>query len=203
MLIATPLETMVIGPEHNGMRMTPEEFDAATEWDENHNYELVHGVLIVTPPPLEQERDPNEELGHWLREYRDRHPQGGALDATLSEHHVRATDSRRRADRVIWAGLGRHPNPRSDVPTVVVEFLSEGRRSWRRDYVEKREEYLGLGVKEYWLIDRFRRIMTVFRPASQPHVVEEGDVYRTGLLPGFELPLAKLLSLADRWESNE
>ncbi|MEX0718909.1 MAG: Uma2 family endonuclease [Planctomycetaceae bacterium] len=203
MSTATPLETLVIGPEHNGMRMTPEEFDAATEWDENHKYELVHGVLIVTPPPLEQERDPNEELGHWLRDYRDRHPRGGSLDATLSEHHVRSTDSRRRADRVIWAGLGRRPDPRRDVPTIVVEFLSEGRRSWRRDYVEKRDEYLGLGVKEYWLIDRFRRIMTVFRPASQPHVVQEGDVYRTGLLPGFELPLAKLLSLADRWESTE
>ena len=199
------LETIVLGAEFNGICMTPEEFDAVTEYDELYNYELIHGVLIVNPPPLEQERDPNEELGHWLRKYKEDHPQGSSLDATLSEQHVRTAHSRRRADRVIWAGLGRQPNPTRDVPTIVVEFVSAGRRNWQRDYVKKRDEYLALGVAEYWLFDRFQRILTVFRKSGdawKQQIIREADVYRPELLPGFELPLARLLAVADRWGSE-
>ncbi len=199
---ATPSETLVLGPEHNGIRMTPEEFDAITECDDLYTYELIHGVLVVNPFPSQQERDPNEELGYLLRDYRDHHPSGSCLDATLTEEYIRTLDSRRRADRVIWAGLGRLPDPAADIPTIVVEFVSPGRRSWRRDYIEKRDEYLALGVKEYWVIDRFGRILTVFRGGGQGYseqVVGETEVYRPELLPGFELPLARILELADRW----
>jgi Uma2 family endonuclease len=196
------LETLAPGPELNGVRMTPEEFDALADWDERYSYELVHGVLVVNPPPSEQERDPNEELGHWLRNYQQNHLQGSSLDVTLPEQYVHTPDSRRRADRVLWVGLGRQPDPRVDVPAIVVEFVSPGRRNWQRDYIEKRDEYLALGVMEYWLVDRFRRVMTVFRKTRDDvvqQVVNEETTYRTDLLPGFELPLGKLLAIADRW----
>jgi Uma2 family endonuclease len=184
------------------MLMTPEEFDTATEFDELYTYELIHGVLIVSPPPGESERDPNEELGHILRTYKSDHQTGSALDKTLSEQYVRMPDSRRRADRVIWAGLGRIPDPRTDVPAIVIEFVSSRLRDRVRDYEEKRRQYQAIGVQEYWIIDRFRRIMTVFRgrpgePAEQ--FIKENEVYRTALLPGFELPLARLLKVADDW----
>ena len=89
-----------------------------------------------------------------------------------------------------------------DVPTIAVEFVSRRRRDLLRDYEEKRREYLALGVAEYWIIDRFRRTMTVYHnpprvPAEQ--VVAENEVYHTDLLPGFELPLARLLAVADQW----
>jgi hypothetical protein len=51
------------------MLMTPQEFDAATDFDELYSYELIHGVVIVSPPSGVSERDPNEELGHFLRAY--------------------------------------------------------------------------------------------------------------------------------------
>jgi Uma2 family endonuclease len=186
--------------------MTPEEFDAITHFDERYRYELVHGVLVVNPIPVEAESDPNEELGYLLRNYKKHHPQGSALDKTLQERYIRTGDSRRRADRVIWAGLGRLPDPTTDVPTIAVEFVSSRKRDWLRDYEEKRREYLAIGVAEYWVIDRFRRMLTVYRnppraPAEQ--VVAEGGVYRTDLLPGFELPLAGLLSLADEWPKEK
>ena len=44
--------------------------------------------------------------------------------------------------------------------------------------------------------------MTVFRaPPAEPAeiVVKAEETYRTPLLPGFELPLARLLKLADDW----
>jgi len=201
MSLSPPSETVVIGPEQNGLKMTPQEFDDLTEVDELYTYELIHGVLVVNPPPLEQERGPNEELGYWLRQYQETHAQGNSLDATLSEQAVRTPDSRRRADRVIWAGLGRQPDPVNDVPTIVVEFVSAGRRNWQRDYIEKRDEYLSLGIREYWVIDRFQRMMTVYRSndETQKQIIQENETYRPELLPGFELPLAKLLAAADRW----
>jgi Uma2 family endonuclease len=189
----------ILGPDLAGTLMEPEEFDAVAEWDEGYVYELIRGVLIVSPPPSEAERDPNGELGFQLRLHREQHPEGSRLDATLSEQHVRTLASRRRADRVVWVGLGRVPDPKSDIPTIVVEFVSSGKRNRRRDYVEKRDEYRALGVPEYWLIDRFRRTMTVWRSDGSEEVVPHDGVYRTPLLPGFELPLARLLAAADRW----
>jgi Uma2 family endonuclease len=193
---------LVLGPELAGTLMSSEEFDRAKESDRDYNYELIHGVLIVSPPPLEAERDPNGELEYLLRLYREQHPQGAALDKTLSEQSVRTATSRRRADRVIWAGLGRLPNIKVDPPTIVVEFVSKGKRNRLRDYEERRQEYQEVGIAEYWLIDRFQRIMTIYRhTAGKPStvVVKEPESYRTPLLPGFELPLARLLKLADAW----
>jgi Uma2 family endonuclease len=106
---------------------------------------------------------------------------------------------------VIWAGLGRRPNLEHDVPAIVAEFVSRSRRDRYRDYEEKRLQYLDLGVREYWIIDRFRRTMTVYR--REPAItgsdtvitVTESETYHTDLLPGFELPLARLLAVADWW----
>jgi Uma2 family endonuclease len=123
------------------------------------------------------------------------------LDATFHEETVVTPTERRRADRVIYAGLGRDPQE-GEVPAVVVEFVSAGKRSLIRDYDQKRDEYLAIGVREYWIIDRFARCLTVYRPhgsGSIQQVVREGEVYTTPLLPGFELRLDGLLERADRW----
>jgi Uma2 family endonuclease len=177
------------------------QFDRA-EFVEGWRYELIKGVLVVSPIPLEAERDPNEELGYWLRAYKENHPEGSALDKTLAEQTVIVGENRRRVDRILWIGLGRVPTP-EDVASVLVEFVSEGKRSWRRDYVEKRDEYLALGVKEYWIIDRFERTLTVYTKQGKrikKRVVGEAEIYTTPLLPGFQLPLARLLALADEWQ---
>ena len=189
-----------IGPHSNGMRMTPEEFDAIEDYDDTYDYELINGVLIVCPIPLEGEVGPNQKLGTLLEIYQEQHPQGAALDATLPERYIRLANSRRKADRVIWAGLGRMPNPRVDAPTIAVEFVSRTKRDFRRDYIEKRAEYLAVGIQEYWIFNRFDRTLSVFQ-ASEPQqrVFGESDVYSTPLLPGFELPIAQIQAVADRW----
>ena len=130
-----------LGPSSNGMLMTPEEFDAADDFDENYSYELIHGVLIVSPPPGESERDPNEELAFLFRSFQLNHPSGSLLDKTLSEQYIHLPDSRRRADRVVWIGLGRVPDIGKDVPAIAIEFVSKRRRDRVRDYEEKRREY--------------------------------------------------------------
>jgi Uma2 family endonuclease len=158
-------------------------------------------VLVVSPSTSRNERDPNEELGRWLRNYQEYHPQGTALDSTLADETLEATKNRRRADRVIWTGLGRLPGPH-EAPSIVIEFVSKGRINRDRDYFAKRAEYREIGVKEYWIIDRFAKRMTVYLFAEEGDrelVIPAGQTYATGLLPGYELPLDKLIELANRW----
>ncbi len=188
-----------IGPHSNGMLLTPVEYDAIEDWEEGFRYELVHGVLIVNPPAGAGERSPNDELGYLIRLFKDTHANGTLVDETLPEQEVCTAQNRRRADRAVWLELGRKPKPDEDVPTIAVEFVSASSRDRRRDDLEKRQEYLAAGVREYWVIDRFRRRMTVFRAADQTQVVNAGEVYQTALLPGFELPLDRLLAAADAY----
>jgi Uma2 family endonuclease len=188
--------------------MSPEEFDAVESVEPGWRYELVDGRVIIMVPPSIQSRRPNDELAYLLLKYQYEHPQGAALNDTVSEHLLKPGGARRVADRVIWAGLGRKPDHVDDVPAIAVEFVSEGRRNRTRDYDEKLREYVALGVREYWIIDRFDRTMTVWAAPSvaggevTATVVAADGTYRTPLLPGFELPLARILAAADRWSES-
>jgi Uma2 family endonuclease len=185
------------GPYSSGVEINAWEFDHA-EFEEGWRYELINGVLVVSPTPLEAERAPNDKLGYWLQSYQETHPLGFNLDDTLPEQTVITRSSRRRADRVVWAGLGRPPTP-DDPPTIIVEIVSKGKRDRERDYETKRDEYAAINVQQYWIIDRFRRTMTVFNGKGRKRVYHEKDVFTTPLLPGFKLPLARLFAVADRW----
>ena len=194
-----------IGPRSSGLSMTPAEFARirVAERHKFHRFELIRGVLIVTPPPGNAEIDPNQELGYLLLLHRDNHPDGHRLDLTLNEQTLFVGENRRRCDRALWIGLGQAPDTEADFPAIIVEFVCGSRRDARRDYVEKRGEYLAAGVLEYWIVDRFRRIMTVDRrDAIDPIIVPADGMYRTDLLPGFDLPLARLLARADLWPAK-
>jgi Uma2 family endonuclease len=192
-----------LGPDSTGLVLSRDEFLAVEEYDDRFRYELIHGVVVVAPFAGPGERGPNGVLEHWLWNYHEANPARSTLDDTLSEETIDTGVCYRRADRVIWCGLGRQPVPMKDVPSIVVEFVSRTSRDRRRDYDEKRAEYAAIGVAEYWVIDRFRRTLTVCRGNQVSHIVRESDVYETPLLPGFQLSLRKLLEVADRWAAAE
>ena len=73
--------------------------------------------------------------------------------------------------------------------------IDDGHVSRRHALIHKQDS------AEYWVIDRFRRIMTVYRPGPigpVHQVVLESQAYETPLLPGFVLPLARIFGAADR-----
>ncbi len=185
-----------------GIRMSAAEFDSIRHFDLRFRYELIVGIVVVSRFPSLGERDPNEQLGYFLRLYGDTVP-SATFDLTIPECYVYGGEDRRRADRLVWAGLGRLPDPETDLPTIAIEFVSKSKRDWLRDYEEKRVEYLELGIAEYWIIDRFRYTMTVFRkPPAEPaeQVLDAKATYRTPLLPGFELTLEKIFARTDLWK---
>lgn len=191
----------MLGEHSNGMVLPPDEFDAVEDYDENFQYELIHGVVVVNPIPLGEETGPNELLGHCLYTYQERDPGRSALDYTMPQQYVRTPGSRRLADRLIWTGLGRLPDRDVDIPTVAVEFVSQRKRDRDRDYVDKKRDYGKARIKEYWIIDRFRRTLTVIQytaRGAKERTILENETYESPHLPGFELPLARILEAADK-----
>ncbi len=80
------------------------------------------------------------------------------------------------------------------MPSIVVEVVSESGED--RDYVEKREEYLRIGVSEYWILDPARRRMLVLIRMGdvwEERLYPEDGIHRTELLPGLEVRVGELL----------
>jgi len=151
----------------------------------------------VSPSRRAKERHPNDRLGQWL---------WNTKTSIRSDHRWTNPAGRRSRprktavewDRAIWAGLGRDPE------------AGESRQSWSSSSPEVRSirtgihrqaaEYREIGVRQYWVIDRFRRTLTVYTfsgESDQVQVISENQNYESPLLPGFELPLGLLLKLAD------
>lgn len=191
------------GPGSSGIIMTPEEFDAIarSRVDDRYRYELIRGVLVVSPLAGRAELSPNDLLGYLLHDYQQNHPRGSVLYDTWQECELVLGETRRRCDRAIWIGWDHAPEETA-LPEIAVEFVSPRKRDAVRDYATKRQEYLAAGIREYWIIDRFQRNMTIHKPGAEGFtttVVPEAQTYQTDLLPGFVLPLARILERADRY----
>lgn len=198
----TPTVSHDVPWEWNGRQMSAAEFDSLSGLPAGYRYELINGVLIVSPFPGIGERDANGELEFLLRDYQRRHPKGTSLQLTVAEQDLRFGSTRRRCDRAIWCGGTNTPDPVHDLPQIVIEIVSQRQRDRQRDYEIKRDEYLRAGIREYWVIDRFERQLSV-SAASQTRTYSSNDSYQTELLPGFELNLAELFKLTDRWTGQE
>lgn len=204
--MSTVEKSGIISRDWNGTLMTPEEFDGATKWDSEFRYELLYGVLIVTPSPSAAERGPNDVMAQLLLNYQENHPEGSRLNATLSEHTLATGANRRRADRMIWCGLDHEPDVLHETPTIVIEMVSADRCDRERDYQTKRREYSEIGVREYWILDRFQRRATLVQFDGEKEtqaIFTENETLVTTLLPGFELPLPRWLAVADRFSQSD
>jgi Uma2 family endonuclease len=200
MATATAPAAFRIGPADKGRRMTLEEFIEA-DWEEGWLYELARGVLDVTEVPGPWHGRIVRRLAALFIEYEKQHPGVITYGAGGGECRMRLPGmiSDRHPDQAIYLDpevVGPKVWTRW-IPHVVVEVVSPGGED--RDYVEKREEYLRVGVREYWILDPEQRRMHVLVRAGdvwEEAVVAEADVYRTNLLPGLEVRPAELLGAA-------
>lgn len=183
-----------LGKADEGRYVSSEEF-ADAEYDEPWRYERIDGRLVVMAPAGAGHTDISEPWRDRLGAYRLQHPE--VVDKVISEAWVRVDDG---TDRIGDIGVylkteetrPRHPDR---VPELMFEIVSPGRVSRERDYVRKRADYHRLGVREYVVIDRRERTVTIFRwhPDGYEETVLTGDmVYTSPLLPGLEIPLAEI-----------
>jgi Uma2 family endonuclease len=186
-----------IGPADHGRRMTLEEFLEA-DFEGGWLYELARGVIDVTEVPGINHGRIVDRVTEMFVVYRISHPGFINYRAGGGECRLRlpGMQSDRHPDQAIYL-FPPPPGPKPWtrwVPQIVVEVVSEGGEE--RDYVEKREEYLRIGVTEYWILDPALRVMRVLQRAGDVWdevVVPAGAMHRTPLLPGLEVRPEELL----------
>ena len=176
--------------------MTLDEFDEA-EVCEGYQFELDRGVVIVSEVPLPKHLAVVNKLRRQLAAYDLQHPNEIWAIASGSECKLPLAefDSERHPDLAVY--LTEPPVTDSNtvwsewIPEVVIEVVSE--KSEDRDYVEKRDEYLAFGVREYWVAHPDRREILILRRTRgrwTEQVLTANEKYASHVLPGFVLDVA-------------
>lgn len=190
----TPVTKPSIGPADHGRRMSLAEYEFV-DAEPGHQYELSRGIITVSNVPNFDHAEIVTKVHEALVAFKMGHAGVirsilGAADCKLlvvpfdSERHpdvsVYLTEPPRR-DRELW---------RIWIPEIVIEVVSEN--SVDRDYFVKADEYLQLGVKEYWIVDPLKKQVTLNVRTSgawATSVLNVGESIKTHLLAGFELTL--------------
>jgi Uma2 family endonuclease len=133
-------------------------------------------------------------IGSWLEEHAIGQLFLSPLDVVFSEFDVVEPDllylSNERAAQALTTVHVR------GVPELVIEIASKGTR--KRDETIKRRLYERMGVSEYWVVDPEIEAIRIYRQEhgqfGRPIELsrETGDILTTPLLPGLELPLARI-----------
>lgn len=140
--------SVAVWPDH---LLTLDEWDALPE-DNSRHYELVEGVLVVSPPPILLHQWAVWELASQLQRQL---PAGSTAltdaEVTVDSGHpptVRAPDVLVLPTTAI--GVKRARCDASEL-TLAVEIVSAG--SVRTDRVTKLHEYAEAGIPNYWMVD--------------------------------------------------
>ncbi len=194
--------TITIGPEHDGRRMSFEDYLNA-DFQEEFFCELSRGVITVIDVP----NRPHQRLVNAIKDqlYQYKFGKPGIIDSISTGAESRlliaATESDRHPDLAIY----KTAPPKIDnrdlwtvwIPELVIEVVSP--ESGDLDYHHKPEDYLQFCVKEYWIIDGKKPQMTVHQRTSgqwATSVVAPGVPYATHILPGFEFDLQRVFDAA-------
>jgi Uma2 family endonuclease len=190
-----PLDRILMNPAPG----TATEDDAADSRHKlNINCELVNGILVAKTMGW-YESQLALALSYFLHQYLDKHPIGVIAG---EDGPCRTIALNVRKPDVTFVSLDRFPErklPRRKVlpiaPDLAVEILSEGNTSAEMEL--KLKEYFAAGVKAVWYIEPEFQSVRVFTAVDKYEDIASSGVLRGGdVLPGFELPLARLFEKA-------
>jgi Uma2 family endonuclease len=138
--------------------------------DDGNRYEVLDGVLLVTPQAAYDHQEVATIIAARLFAYCEARGIGrvvapGAVPHGKSELQpdVQVIPGPRSSRRAKWTALPK--------PILVVEVLSDSTRG--RDLVLKREAYLRWGIPEYWIVDPEEREITIVREGQEDVLARE------------------------------
>lgn len=184
----------------SGLRLSADEFLEID--DESNNYELIDGVVILSPSPIPEHQVVTVEiLGQIWLYLRD---QSVGQGYTGTDIHLGRSST--GGDLVLKPEIVFHRAERAAEtkgrlrggPDLAVEVISRGSR--RFDSITKKQEYERFGVCEYWLIDPDRDQMTFYRLDNGRFVEVQPseDSFASQAVPGFVLDLRRVRDLFRR-----
>ena len=182
-------------PAGSGVKLTYDDFLLFP--DDGKRHELIDGEHYVTPSPNMRHQQISINLTLMIGGWLEAHPHGrlfyAPLDVVFSKFDVLEPDilyvSNERAHVLT------KPNVQG-APDLVIEIGSPGTR--QRDETIKRRLYERSDVLEYWIVDPDIEVVRVYRRNGDRFAKpvelsrEAGEVLTTSLLPGLELPLARI-----------
>ena len=182
-----------------GERPWPPEQGAWTyvDWlklpDDGYRYEVIDGVLYMSPPPLIRHQRGLIRFVDLFLAFLKLHPVGEVLIAPVGVRFPNQPVPL-QPDIVFVRSERLHiiqEHYIEGTPDLVVEILSPS--NWLYDRREKLRVYQEAGVPEYWIVDPRAQTIEiyvleqgVYRLAGQ---YDRGAVAASRLLPGFEVPV--------------
>ena len=164
--------------------------------DDGQRYEIIDGVLHVSPAPSYDHQLAVYELAALLRNFVIRNGLGRVLGAPF-DVRLPGIANPVQPD-LLFLRTENLPRPGSacfeGVPDLVVEVLSPGTR--KIDQQVKLDAYQRAGVPEYWLVDPVRRSAVVRRLEDGEYRVtgryRHDEMVRSEVLDGFEFKVSSL-----------
>jgi Uma2 family endonuclease len=143
-----------------GRPLTADDYFALETPDDGRRYELLDGVLVVSPSPFVAHQWVSTQLATALtsacpRELRVLH---APLDVRLSD------DTVVRPDIVVVRADDARARRLTGIPVLAVEVLSDSTR--RYDLLLKRSRYERAGIPSYWVVDPDTLEITVWELAD-------------------------------------
>lgn len=175
------------------IRLTYEDYAALP--DDGKRYEILDGVLYVSPSPRRKHQELAGDLFIELSSWVKRHNLGkvyiAPFDVLLSEHDIVVPDilfiHRDRRSIVDDANV-------KGAPDLVIEVLSPSNR--RVDRVLKLQRYALFDVGYYWMLDPEAQTLEEYAREGEAYVrrtqIDGGGLFRPAIFPDLVLDLGAL-----------
>ncbi len=190
------MSARVVAPTYPPLRQWPEQgYWTYEDWqhlpDDGFRYEVLDGVLYMSPPPTIPHQDSSGELSSQMRQHAKKRDLGKILSAPVGVR-LPGQPVPLQPDIVFVAKERRqiiHDDYIEGAPDLVVEILSPS--NWPYDRGEKMEAYRQAGVREYWIVDYRARMIEVLVLEETTYVLigkfGPGDTARSTVLTEFEI----------------
>ncbi|MCC6629102.1 MAG: Uma2 family endonuclease [Chloroflexi bacterium] len=177
--------------------------------DDGNRYEVIDGELYVTHAPNLRHQFALDEIVATFRAWRAAGSERGvpvsgaglvfSFDTGVIPDFAWVS-SERAPSIVIDPTTGKSGGRFYQSPDLLVEIVSPGTDSARRDRETKLALYSRRGAREYWIVDYERRTVEVYRRTPAAALVlaatlTDDDTLTSPLLPEFSLPVARVFSL--------
>ena len=162
-------------------------------------YELIAGDLLVTRTPHYRHQHICSRVAAALELWSEK----TGLGLTIINPGLIYSEIDSVIPDVVWVSNNRLAQIEDDSghltasPELVIEVLSSGKQNERRDKETKLKLYSIQGVQEYWIIDRFKKQVEIYRREQNQltlttTLMEQDEIFST-LLPGFSCRVSFLL----------